>query len=108
MTTFDDREQAFERKYAHDAELQFKVSARRNKKLGLWVAEKMGVTGDAALAYAREVVASDLEEAGEEDVYRKVTGDLSAKGVTVDEREIRARMAALMIEAKNEIQQETS
>ena len=64
MTTFDDREQAFEKKYAHDAEMQFKAEARRNKKLGLWAAEKMGIAGDAADAYAKEVIASDFEEAG--------------------------------------------
>lgn len=103
MSTFDDRENAFESKYAHDAEMQFKADARRNKLLGLWAAELMGKTGDAASDYAREVVKSDFEEAGDEDVYRKVSGDL---GNLADEATIRAKMAALMIEAKSQIMSE--
>lgn len=106
MSTFDDREQAFERKFAHDAEMQFRAAARRNKKLGLWAADLMGLSGDAAEAYAAEVVASDLEEAGEEDVFRKVSGDLAAKGVSVEEATIRAKMAELMTVAKAEIFEE--
>lgn len=106
MTTFDDREQAFEKKFAHDAEMQFKAAARRNKKLGLWVADKLGLTGDEADAYAKTVVAADLEEAGDEDVFRKVSGDLSAKGVTVAESDIRAQMTELMAVAKEEIMKE--
>ncbi|MEL6449958.1 MAG: DUF1476 domain-containing protein [Pseudomonadota bacterium] len=103
MSTFDDRENAFESKYAHDAEMQFKADARRNKLLGLWAAELMGKTGEAASDYAREVVKSDFEEAGDEDVYRKVSGDL---GALADEATIRAKMAALMIEAKSQIMRE--
>ena len=76
MTTFDNREKAFENKYAHDAEMQFKAEARRNKLLGLWAAEMMNKTGDDADAYAREVIKSDFQEAGDEDVYRKVATDL--------------------------------
>ena len=76
MSTFDDRQQAFEAKFAHDAEMQFKAEARRNKLLGLWAAELMGKSGDAAAAYAIEVVKSDFEEAGDEDVFRKLSGDL--------------------------------
>ncbi|MCZ4254881.1 DUF1476 domain-containing protein [Sulfitobacter sp. PR48] len=104
MTTMKDREKAFESKFAHDAEMQFKAEARRNKLLGLWAAELMGKTGDAAQAYAREVVKADFEEAGHEDVFRKVSGDLGDKA---DEATIRARMAALMTEAKAQILNET-
>ncbi|MEO0939820.1 MAG: DUF1476 domain-containing protein [Pseudomonadota bacterium] len=100
MSTFDDRENAFENKYAHDAEMQFKAEARRNKLLGLWAAELMGKTGDAADEYAKEVVKADFEEAGHEDVYRKVAGDLGDKA---DEATIRTKMAELMAEAKAQI-----
>ena len=103
MSTFEDRENAFENKFAHDQELQFKVEARRNKLLGLWTAGLMGKEGDAAAAYATEVVKSDFEEAGDEDVYRKVAGDL---GTRASEAEIRAQMAALMAEAKTQIMNE--
>ena len=103
MSTFDDRENAFETKFAHDAEMQFKAEARRNKLLGLWAAELMGKTGDAATDYAREVIKSDFEEAGDEDVFRKVSGDLGAKA---DEATIRAKMASLMIEAKAQLMNE--
>ncbi|XDA99761.1 DUF1476 domain-containing protein [Sulfitobacter sp. LCG007] len=103
MSTFDDRENAFENKFAHDAEMQFKAEARRNRLLGLWAAEIMGIEGDAAAAYAAEVVKADFEEAGDEDVYRKVSGDLGDK---VDEATIRSKMLALMAEAKAQIMQE--
>ncbi|WP_299145569.1 DUF1476 domain-containing protein [uncultured Tateyamaria sp.] len=103
MSTFDDRENAFESKFAHDAEMQFKADARRNKLLGLWAAELMGKTGDAAAGYAREVVKSDFEEAGDEDVYRKVSGDL---GALADEATIRSKMVALMAEAKAQLMDE--
>ena len=106
MSSFDDRERAFETKFAHDAEMQFKAEARRNKLLGLWTAGKMGLSGDAAEAYAKEVVAADFEEAGDEDVYRKVSGDLSAKGIAVAETEIREQMTALMAEAKAQLFEE--
>ena len=104
MTTFNDREKAFENKFAHDAELQFKVSARRNKLLGLWLAEKLGEAD--ADAYARTVVVSDLEEAGHEDLMRKVMADVAAKGAAVTEVEIRARLAVLEVEAKAQIMTE--
>ncbi|MEM9392700.1 MAG: DUF1476 domain-containing protein [Pseudomonadota bacterium] len=104
MTTFDDREHAFEAKFAHDAEMQFKADARRNKLLGLWAAELMGKSGTEADDYAREVVKSDFEEAGHEDVYRKVSGDL---GDLADEATIRAKMATLLKEAKAQIMSET-
>lgn len=107
MSTLDDREKGFERKFAHDAEMQFKAEARRNKLLGLWAAEKMGMTGDAADGYAKEVVAADFEEAGDEDVYRKVSGDFAAKGTTVAEAELRAKMTELMAVAKGQLMDES-
>lgn len=100
MSTFDEREQAFEKKFAHDAELSFKAEARRNKLLGLWAAELLGKTGDEAAAYAREVLKADLEEAGDEDVYRKISGDLGDKA---DEPTIRAKMKELLSIAKDQI-----
>jgi hypothetical protein len=100
MNTFDDREHAFEAKFAHDAEMQFRAEARRNKLLGLWAAELLGKSGDAATAYAAEVVKADMEEPGEEDVYRKVAGDLGDKA---DEATIRGQMASLMVEAKAQL-----
>ncbi len=106
MTTFDNREKAFENKFAHDAEMQFKAEARRNKLLGLWAAGLMGLDSDAAAAYAKEVIASDFEEAGDEDVYRKVSGDLAAKGASVSEADLRKKMAELLAEAKSQIMTE--
>ena len=103
MSTFDDRESAFENKYAHDAEMQFKAEARRNKLLGLWAAELLGKSGDEASEYATEVVKSNFEEAGDEDVYRKVSGDL---GDRATEAEIRTKMADLMAVAKGQIMDE--
>ena len=103
MSTFDDRQQAFEAKFAHDAEMQFRAEARRNKLLGLWAAELMGKSGDEAAAYAIEVVKSDFEEAGDEDVFRKLSGDL---GDLADAATIRAKMAALMAEAKAQLMTE--
>jgi len=100
MTTFDDRENAFESKFAHDEAMKFRAEARRNKLLGLWAAELLGKSGEAATAYAREVVAADFEEAGDEDVYRKVAGDLGGRA---DEAVIRAKMAELMIEARRQV-----
>ncbi|SMX24415.1 DUF1476 domain-containing protein [Boseongicola aestuarii] len=103
MSTFDDRENAFENKFAHDAEMQFKADARRNKLLGLWAAELMGKSGDDAAEYAKEVVRSDFEEAGHEDVYRKVSGDL---GDLASEADIRKKMAELMAVAKKQLMDE--
>jgi hypothetical protein len=96
MSNFDKREEGFEKKYALDEEQKFKAEARRNKLLGLWVADKLGMSGDEANAYAREVVAADFEEAGDGDVVRKVMGDLKAKGIAMSEPELRARMDELM------------
>jgi hypothetical protein len=103
MSTFDDRENAFESKFAHDAEMQFKAEARRNKLLGLWAAELLGRSGDAAAAYAKEVISADFEEAGDEDVYRKVHGDL---GDLASESVIRAKMVELMTTAKKQLMDE--
>jgi len=99
MTTFDKREEGFERKFALEEELKFKAEARRNKLLGLWVAAQLGMSGDEALAYAREVVASDFDEAGDGGVLRKVTGDLTAKGVAMSESQLRVKMDELMAQA---------
>ena len=96
MSSFDKREEGFEKKFALDEEQKFKAEARRNKLLGLWAAEKLGITGDAANAYAKEVVASDFEEAGDGDVLRKVMGDINAKGVALTEQQIRVKMDELM------------
>jgi hypothetical protein len=99
MTTFDKREEGFEKKFALDEELRFKATARRNKMLGLWAAQKLGITGPAAEAYAKEVVAADFEEPGDGDVMRKVRKDLDAKGVAESEQQIRAVMTDLMEQA---------
>lgn len=106
MTTFDDRDRAFENKYAHDQELQFKVMARRNKLLGLWAASKLDKTAGDADAYAKEVVMSDFEEAGDDDVLRKVLGDLKAGGVEITDVQVRAEMNRLLGEAKQQIMTE--
>ena len=103
MTTFDKREEGFEKKFAHDEELRFKANARRNKLLGLWAADKLGVTGDAANVYAKEVVMADFEEAGEEDVFKKVRKDFDAKGIAQSDQDIRRAMVDLMEKAIAEI-----
>ncbi len=99
MNTFDKREEGFEKKFALDEEQKFKAEARRNKLLGLWVAEKLGITGDAAAAYAKEVVAADFEKPGDGDVVRKVMRDLAAKNVALTEPQLRAKMDTLMAQA---------
>ncbi len=106
MTTFEDREKGFERKFAHDEELKFRATARRNKLLGLWAAEKLGLSGDEAQSYAREVVKADLAEPGEEDVFRKVRGDFDAKGVDQSDHQIRRMMGDLMAQAVHQIETE--
>ncbi len=103
MSSLDDRQNAFENKFAHDAEMQFKADARRNKLLGLWAADLMGKSGADAEAYAKDVIKSDFEEAGDEDVFRKVAGDLGGK---TDEATLRAKMAELMAEAKSQLMNE--
>jgi hypothetical protein len=103
MTTFDDRKDAFEKKFAHDEELRFKATARRNKLLGLWAAGQLGHTGTDAETYAKTVVMADFEEAGDEDVLRKVRKDLEAGGKTMGEGELRRTMDELMARAIDEI-----
>ena len=104
MTTFDERENAYETKFAHDEELRFKATARRNKLLGLWAAEKLGKSGADAEAYAKSVVVADFEEAGDEDVVRKVKADFAAGNVAAGDSEIRQVMQDLLIRAAEEIQ----
>ncbi len=99
MTTFDKREEAFEKQFALDEEHKFKALARRNRLLGLWAAEKLGKSGEDATAYAKEVIAAEFEDTHEAAVVRKVAGDLSAKGITIGEQEIRVRMDELMLQA---------
>jgi hypothetical protein len=103
MPTFDDRENAFESKFAHDSEMKFKAEARRNKLLGLWAAELMGKSGDAAADYAKEVIRADFLEAGDDDVFRKVSGDLGGKA---DAATIRAKMSELLAVAKAQLMNE--
>jgi len=103
MTTFDKREEGFEKKFAHDEELKFKAEARRNRLLGLWAAEKQGISGDTAKDYARTVVATEFEAAGHAGVVRKVAADLAAKGVAITEAQIRVKMDELMAQAIAEV-----
>jgi hypothetical protein len=106
MTQFNDREKAFESKFQKDQELQFKVTARRNKLLGLWAAEKIGLSGDAADAYAKEVVLADFDEPGDQDVLRKVFQDFTKKSLGITENTIRREMDRLFEQAKREIAKE--
>jgi len=101
MTTFDDRQKAFENKFAHDQDMRFKAMARRNKLLGLWAAEKLGKSGADADEYAKSVVLADFDEPGDEDVFRKVRGDLDA---SVSDSEIRGQMTTLLARAAEEVQ----
>ena len=96
MTTFDQREEGFEKKFALDEELKFKAEARRNRLLGLWAAEKLGIGGDAANAYAKEVVAAAFDGTGDAGIARKITSDLAAKGTTSSDNDVHAKMAELM------------
>lgn len=107
MASFDDRQKGFENKYAHDQELQFKAQARRNKLLGLWAAEKMGLKGEAADAYAKTVVKADFDEPGDEDVFRKIRKDLDAKGVAQSDHQIRRTMDELLATAKDQLMHES-
>lgn len=104
MTSFDEREDGFEKKFAHDAELRFKAEARRNKLLGQWAAGLMNLEGAKAEEYAKSVVASDFQEAGDEDVFRKVKADLAGAGVEQSDHQIRRHMSELMAEAVRQIQ----
>ncbi|MCF8710036.1 DUF1476 domain-containing protein [Rhizorhapis sp. SPR117] len=102
MTNFKDREQGFEAKFAHDAETQFKIIARRNRLLGQWAAAKMGLTQEETDAYAKAVVQADFEEAGDEDVIRKVLGDLTSAGVDADETMVRTALDEKAVEARRQ------
>lgn len=106
MTSFDDRGKAYEKKFAHDAELKFKASARRNKLLGIWAAEKMGLTGDDIDDYAKSVVLADLEEPGDEDVFRKIRGGFDDAGIDQSDHQIRRTMEELMDKAVVQIEGE--
>jgi hypothetical protein len=101
MTTFDKREDGFEKKFAHDEEQKFKAESRRNRLTGLWVAEKLGLSGDAAIAYAKEVGAAGFDAA--DGVVRKATADLAAKGVAITEQQIRQKMSELFTQAVVEV-----
>ncbi|PHP66639.1 hypothetical protein CSC94_13225 [Zhengella mangrovi] len=106
MSQMSDREKAFENKFAHDEELKFKAMARRNKLLGLWAAEKLGKSGDAAEAYAKEVVLADFEEVGDDDVFRKIRGDFDAAGVDQSDHQIRRTMEELLATAAEQVTKE--
>jgi hypothetical protein len=103
MTTFDDREKGFESKFALDQDQEFRAMARRNKLLGLWAADKMGLSADSAEDYAKAVVRADFEQPGEEDVFRKIAGDFKGSGMTVSEGEIRSKMDELASVARDQI-----
>ena len=103
MTTFDKREEGFEKKFAHDEALRFRAEARRNKMLGLWAAEKLGKSGADAETYSKEVIAADVAEQGEEDVYRKLRRDFDAAGVDMSEHRIRRAMSEFMTQAVAQI-----
>ncbi len=106
MTTFNEREKGFEAKFKHDEEFRFRVTARRNKLLGLWAADLMGLEGESAAAYAKEVVRSDFEKPGDDDVLQKVLGDLTGKSAQASEKFVRKRMDDLMAEAKAQVMKE--
>ncbi len=103
MTTFDKREKSFEAKYAHDQETLFKIGARRNKLLGLWMAEQLGLDGADADAYAKQVIASDFEKPGDEDVFEKVWADVQGKGLNLTEEQVRQQMQDLLETARAQI-----
>ncbi len=103
MTSFDERETGFERKFQHDQEFAFKVKARRDRLLGLWAAERLGLKGEAAEAYARDVVAADLQKPGDQDVIDKVAGDFASKGVKLDATRVRVELDRFMAEAKKQL-----
>ncbi|HVI05516.1 MAG TPA: DUF1476 domain-containing protein [Sphingomicrobium sp.] len=108
MTQFEDRERAFEAKFARDEEFQFRIAARRNRLLGEWAARKMGLTSEEAESYAKDVIRSDFEEAGEHDVIRKVLGDLTAAGVDIDEEKVREALRNKEIDARRQIIESTN
>jgi hypothetical protein len=103
MTTFKSREEGFEKKFAHDEELRFKATARRNRLLGLWAADKLGISGEAAEAYVKEVIRADFKEAGDEDVFAKIRGDFDAKGVEQSDHQIRRTMDEFLQAAMDQL-----
>jgi hypothetical protein len=105
MTTFDDRKDGYENKFAHDEAMRFKAEARRNKLLGLWAADLMGLAGDKADAYAKTVIKADFEEPGEEDVFRKIRADFDAAGVDQTDHQIRRHMEEFMAKAIRDLQE---
>ena len=105
MTTFDDREKAFESKFAHDQDMAFRITARRNRLLGQWAAGLMNLTAAEADSYAKSVVQADFEEAGDEDVIRKLLGDLTSAGIDVDEARIRGALEHKSVEARRQLMQ---
>ena len=108
MTTFDDRERAFETKFAHDEDMKFRIIARRNRLLGEWAARQMGLSDAETEAYAKDVIRADFEEAGDEDVIRKVLGDLTAAGVETDDGKIREALAHKEVDARRQIIEATN
>jgi len=108
MTQFDDRERAFETKFAHDEEMNFRIIARRNRLVGEWAARKMGLSEEETASYAKDVVRADFESAGDDDVIRKVLGDLTAANIEVDESQIREALEHKLVEARRQIIQEQS
>jgi hypothetical protein len=107
MTTFDKRKDAFENKFAHDEELKFKAYARRNKMLGLWASEKLGLSGEPAEAYAKEVVRADFEEPGDEDVFRKVRKDFDDKNIDMSDHQLRQKMDELLADAAEQVNKQS-
>ena len=103
MTTFDKREEGFEKQFAHDEDLRFRATARRNRMLGKWAAERLGLSGPETDAYAKEVVMADFEEAGEDDVFRKIRADFDAKSIPLSDTDIRGQMHRLMADAIAEL-----
>lgn len=103
MTTFDEREKSYERKFQQEQELAFKIKARRNKLLGLWAAERLGLEGEAAEAYARDVVALDVQKEGDEKIVAKIADDLAKKSVAIDARRVRVELARWAAEAKRQL-----
>jgi hypothetical protein len=108
MDQFDDRERAFEAKFAHDEEMNFRIIARRNRLVGEWAARKMQLSEEETAAYAKDVVRADFETAGDDDVIRKLLGDLTSAGVEIDEAQIREALEHKLVEAKRQIMQEQS
>ena len=108
MTQFDDRQRAFESKFAHDEEMKFRITARRNRLLGEWAARQMGLSAEETASYAQDVVRSDFEEAGDHDVVRKVLGDLTSAGIDIDEAKVREELGHKEVDARRQIIEQTN